>query len=176
MKKNEGVHHMDLGTAASIGIGLLQHRKEIGSIAMGGIKGLGSISGQGFSKIAEHFHLPKGISKQIGQAIEDNRNPENFNGVQVMASLQFFDADRNGEISKTELTQGLQQLKNSGLSNNGNATKLYQLGDIMLKNYEKVAQLDGSGTSVSYTDMGKLINQDGKIATLSTSDWNKLNA
>jgi len=173
----EGVNHMDLGTAASIGIGLIQHRKEIGSIAMGGMKGLSNISGQGFSKIAEHFHLPKGISKQIGQAIDDNRNPENFNSVQVMASLQFFDADRNGQISQTELSQGMQQLKTSGLSSGGgNAAKLYQLGDMMLKNYDKVAQLDGTGTSISYADAGKLINQDGKIATLAASDWEKLNA
>ena len=167
---------MDLGTAASIGIGLIQHRKEIGAIAMGGINGLSKISGQGFSKIAEQFHLPKGLSKQMAQAIDDNRNPDNFNSVQVMASMQFFDADRNGEISKTELTQGMQQLKASGLASGGNAAKLYQLGDKMLQHYDKVAQLDGTGTSVSYADAAKLINQDGKIATLSTADWDKLNA
>jgi hypothetical protein len=166
---------MSLETAASIGIGLIKHRQEIGA-ALSGISGLGKLTGEGFSKIAQQFHLPTGITKSIAQAIEENRNPKNINSIQVLASLQYFDADHNGELSKDELSQGLQHLKDAGLSNSGNAAKLYQLGDKMLQQYDKVAQLDGNAASISYKDIGKLLNQDGKIATLSPDDWSKLNA
>ena len=174
-REREGVFCMNFGTAASIGIGLIQHRQEIGA-ALGGLTGLGTAGGEGFAKIAEKFHLPKGISQQITDALQENNNPSNISGVQVLASMRYFDADRNGQISKDELTQGLKQLQDSGLANKGDAAKLYQMGDMMLKNYDKVAQLDGNEASVSAMDMGKLLNQDGKIATLSPADWQKLNA
>lgn len=166
---------MDLGTAASIGIGLIKHRDELGS-ALGGIAGIGKLGGEGFAKIAEKFHLPKGLARHISNAIDENNNPKNTSGVQVLASMRYFDADKNGEISKEELTQGLTQLRESGLAKSAEAAKLYQMGDMMLKSYDKVAQLDGAGASVSYQDLGKLLNQDGKLATLSPEDWQKLNA
>lgn len=166
---------MDFGTAASIGIGLIKHRDDIGS-ALGGLAGISKIGGEGFAKIADKFHLPKGISQQISGAIAENNNPDNTSGVQVLASIRYFDADHNGEITKAELTQGLTQLQQSGLSKSAEAAKLYQMGDMMLKNYDKVAQLDSAGASVSYKDIGKLLNQDGKLGTLSPDDWQKLNA
>ncbi|MCE3236009.1 MAG: hypothetical protein K0Q50_2189 [Vampirovibrio sp.] len=166
---------MDFGTAASIGIGLIKHRDGLGS-ALGGLAGISKMGGEGFAKIAEKFHLPKGLTQQITNAIDENSNPKNTSGVQVLASMRYFDADKNGEITKEELNQGLTQLRESGLTKSADAAKLYQMGDMMLKNYDKVSQLDGEGTSVSYKDMGKLLNQDGKLATLSPDDWQKLNA
>jgi hypothetical protein len=145
-------------------------------MALNGLSGLGKLTGEGFSKIAAQFHLPTGLTKPIAQAIDENRNPNNMNSVQVLASLQYFDANHDGQINKAELTQGLQHLKDAGLSGSGDSAKLYQLGDKLLQQYDKVAQLDGNSASISYKDVGKLINQDGKIASLSEADWNQLNA
>jgi hypothetical protein len=166
---------MNFGTAASIGIGLIKHRQEIGT-ALGQLGNLGKISGEGFAQIAQKFHLPKGIGQQISNAIQENNNPNYTNGVELLASMRYFDADQDGNISKTELTQGLQQLQDAGLTSQSKAAKLYQLGDQMLKNYDKIAQLDGTGSTISAKDMGHLLNQDGNLATLSPNDWQKLNA
>lgn len=165
---------MNLETAASIGIGVLKHRQEIGA-ALGGLQGLGKLSGEGFAKIAEQFNLPGGLARKIGNAITEQRDPNNINAVQSMSYLHHFDANGNGQVTKEELNAGLQKLQETGLAN-GPAKKLYAMGDMLLKNYDKVAQLDGDAASVSYKDLGKLIRQDEKVATLSPADWQKLNA
>jgi hypothetical protein len=167
---------MSLETAASIGIGLLKNPQELG-MALNGLSGLGKLTGEGFSKIAAQFHLPTRISSPIAQAIDENRDPNTMNSVQVLTSMRYYDANQDGQISQAELTQGLQQLQAAGLAGTGGpGDKLYQLGNHMLQQYSKVAQLDGNSASISYKDAGKLINQDGNIATLSTADWNALNA
>lgn len=164
---------MNLQTAASIGMGLIKHRQEIGT-ALGGLSGLGKlVGGEGFGKIASQFGLKKEMSAQIGQAIEANLNAANVNTLQALGYFNHFDADKNGEVSKAELTQGLQQLEAAGLTG-GQFQKLHSMGQMLLKNYEQVAQLDGNAGSVSLADLGKLANRDGNVALITPADWQSL--
>ncbi|HEY9687585.1 MAG TPA: hypothetical protein V6C52_11465 [Coleofasciculaceae cyanobacterium] len=166
---------MDLGSAASIGIGLIKHKDEIGG-ALGGVAGLGKLGGKGFAAIAEQFHLSKKLTGQISQALEEQSNPKNLSSLQALSYLHYFDANGNGEVTKEELQQGMKQLESSGLGNNGMYQKLHGMGEMLLKNYDKAAQLDGNAGSISYQDLGKLVNLDKRVATLSEADWQKLNA
>jgi len=159
---------MSIETAASIGLGLIKHRQEIGAA----VSNLTKLSGAGFTKIAQEFHLPTGLTQKISTALDENKNPQNFNLIQVLSGMQTFDANHDGQVSKDELTQGMSKLKASGQS----SSQLYSMGDMLLKNYEKVAQMDGSANGISVKDTLKLVTQDGKGGTLSSSDWERLNA
>ncbi len=154
---------MSLETAASIGLGLLKNREAVGTAL-----GLGKLGGQGFAKIAARV-------KAELNALEDT-NPNNINTLQALNNLSHFDADKNGQVTKDELTQGLQKLTGAGIANNGQFKKLYTMGEMMLKNYDKLAQLDGNASGISYQDIGKLANQDQRVATIALADWGKLNA
>jgi hypothetical protein len=166
---------MNLATAASIGMGVLQHRQEI-QTALGGLSGLGKLSGEGFSKIAQQFGLSKGASQSIAKAIDDGRNPNNTPGVQALLTLNYFDADKNGQVTRDELTQGLQKLNASGLASQGAYAKMANIGEKLLQNYDKVSALDGQAGGISYRDMGQLLQRDKNAATLSDADWQTLNA
>lgn len=163
---------MSIETAASIGIGLIKHRQEIGA-ALGN---LGKLSGAGFTKIAQEFHLPTGLTQKISTALDENNNPPNISSVQVLAGMQYFDANHDGQVSQDELTQGMSKLKASGQSASGNGAQLYSMGDMLLKNYTKVAQLDGNASGISTADTLRLVTQDGRGGTLSSADWSHLNA
>lgn len=163
---------MTIGTALSLGVGLVKHRQEIGAA----ISGLSKLSGAGFEKIAQEFHLPKGLTQSITNALNDSNNPQNTSSVQVLAGMHYFDANQDGKVTQDELSQGLNQLKTTGQDTSKKGAALYKMGDLMLKNYAKVAQLDGVNTSISANDTVKLVSSDGKGASLSPADWQKLNA
>jgi hypothetical protein len=163
---------MSMETALSVGIGILKHRQEIGAA----LSSLGKLSGEGFSKIAQELHLPQGLSQKISNALNENKNPQNTSSVQVLAGLRYFDADKNGQITQDELTQGLDKLKSGGQNTTENGAKLYSMGDMLLKNYTKVAQLDGNTGGISTQDAVKLVSQDCKGGTLSSNDWKRLDA
>jgi hypothetical protein len=163
---------MSIGTAVSLGVGLIQHRQEIGAA----ISGLSKLSGAGFEKIAQEFHLPKGLTQQISNALNDANNPQNTSSVQVLAGMHYFDANQDGKVTQDELTQGLNHLKSTGQDATAKGASLSKLGELMLKNYAKVAQLDGVASGISTDDTLKLVSGDGKSATLSANDWQKLNA
>jgi hypothetical protein len=163
---------MSIGTAVSVGMGIIKHRQEIGEA----LSGLSQLSGAGFAKIAQDFHLPKGLTQSISSALNAHQQPQSPSSAQVLAGMHYFDANQDGNVSQAELSQGLNQLKATGQDGTGKGAQLYKLGDLMLKNYNKVAQLDGAANGISANDTLKLASQDGKGATLSTLDWQKLNA
>ncbi len=167
---------MDFSTAASVGVELFKNRQNIGA-ALNGVSGAGKLAGAGFSKIAQKFNLPGDLGTQVGQVLEQaGASAKASGGMQVLNGMQFFDADKNGQISREELTQGLQKLQDSGQAQTGDTAKLYKMGDLMLKNYERLSQQDGLATGISYKDMGQLMAQDGAQANLTPADWQKLNA
>jgi hypothetical protein len=163
---------MSMETALSVGIGLIKHRQEIGAA----ISSLGKLSGESFGKIAQELHLPQGLSQKIDQALSKGRIPQNTSRTEVLAGLKTFDANLDGKITREELTQELNRLKSSGQIDTDYGARLYSMGDLLLKNYDKVAQLDGKASSVSTEDVLKLVAQDGKADTLSSADWQGLNA
>lgn len=164
---------MNFGAAASIGLEILQNRQAVGSA----VNGLTRMTGNGFSQVAQKFGLSPQLGQQVQSVLQEIGNHSNQNGLHVLNGMQFFDADKNGQISRDELNQGLQKLQQMGLSQTGGVTgKLAQMGAQMLKSYDRLAQLDGNAASVSYQDMGKLMAQDGHQATLSGADWEKMNA
>jgi hypothetical protein len=166
---------MNFGTAASVGLELLQNHQNVGA-AFSGAMGASKLAGQGFSKIAQKLGLSGPLGQQVGQALEQLANSaKNTGGQQVLSGLQYFDANKNGQVSREELSQGLQKLQDLGLSQSGPNRKLYQLGDQMLQHYDRLALLDGNAASVSYKDMGTLMAKDGKQAVLSKVDWQALN-
>lgn len=163
---------MNLEKAVTIGAGLIRHREEIGA-ALGSVSRL---TGAGFEKIAERFHLPGKISRPISKALDESHSGQTTSGLHLLSSMSYFDADRNGTLSRTELETGLSRLRESGMNTSGQGLRLDKLGEKLLANYDGVARLDGAADGISIRDMGKLLNQDGKIATLSEEDWQKLNA
>lgn len=163
---------MNFGTAASIGLEALKNGQSMGS-AFSGALGASKLAGQGFGKIATQLGLTEKLGQQVGQVLDKVIQPNTLNGSQVINGLQYFDADKNGQISKAELTQGLQKLQDLGLSQSGDSKKLYQLGDQMLKNYDRIAQQDGTAASISYKDVGRVMAQDGTQTSLSQSDWQR---
>jgi hypothetical protein len=166
---------MNFGTVASVGLELLQNRQNV-SAALSGATGAAKLAGQGFSKIAQKLGLSGSLGEQVGQALEQLANSaNNTDGQQVLNGLQYFDADKNGQISRAELSQGLQKLRDLGLSQTAPNRKLYQLGDQILQNYDRLALLDGNAAFVSYKDIGTLMAKDGSRVVLSQSDWRTLN-
>lgn len=160
---------MNLNTAASIGLGLLGKSNNIG-MALGAANALG----KGFEGIAKRLHLNEALSGAVDSVM--NNAPSRRSGtLQVLTSTAFFDADRNGQITQTELQNGLKKLDESGFADKPGAQKLHQLGENMLKNYQKVAALDGQAGGISYADLGLLANKDNHPATLSAADWSALN-
>ncbi len=138
--------------------------------------GASKLAGQGFSQIAKKLGLSGSLGQQVGQALEQlAEGAKNTGGQQVLSGLQYFDADKNGQISREELSQGLQKLQDLGLSQSGPNRKLYQMGDQMLQNYNRLALQDGNAAAISYKDMGTLMAKDGKQAALSQADWHGLN-
>lgn len=159
---------MAIETAVSVGVGLLRNPQAIGSA----LNSLSKISGAGFTKIAQELHLPTGLTQKISTALDENHNPQNLSSVQVLANMKYFDANNDGQVTQDELTQGMNTLKSGGKT----GTQLYSMGNLMLQNYTKVAQLDGNASGISTTDSLKLVSKDGMGGTLSSADWQKLNA
>lgn len=166
---------MDLAKAASIGMGVLQHKNEI-KAAISGLTEIGQVTGKSFSKIAEQFGLSKNIRDSIASALETSNNPNQTSGVQALLAMGYFDTDKNGAISRTELSEGLQKLNASGLANKEGYQQLSSFGNKLLQHYDQAANLDGQGASFSYRDMGKLLQRDQNALALSDSDWQSLNA
>ncbi len=163
---------MSMETALSIGMGLIQHRQAVGAA----LNGLSQLSGGDFGKIAQKFHLPKGVSQPIQKGLKEMQNLPQSNTLQVLAGLNSFDADRDGNLTQNELTQGLSEMKSNGQASTKKGAARYQLGETMLKNYTQIASLDGHASNISLKDTLKLANQDGKITNVSTRDWQSLNA
>ena len=163
---------MSMETAMSIGMGLIQHRQAVGAA----LNGLSKLSGSGFSKIAQDFHLPKGVSQPIQKGLNEIQNLPQSNTLQVLAGLNSFDANRDGNLTQSELTQGLSKMKANGQASTPKGGALYQLGQNLLKNYTQIASLDGNAGSISMPDTLKLASKDGKITNVSTRDWQSLNA
>lgn len=157
---------MSFESVASIGLQALKHRQEIGS-ALNGVAGLANLAGnQVFGKIFE--------KKLQGQQGNCQAPSQGLNTLQGLSALGYFDADRNGQISKQEITDGLQKLNAAGLGQNGAYAKLNEFGQKLLQNYDKVSALDGNGTSLSYLDLGKLAGQDNQVMSISDADWQKV--
>jgi hypothetical protein len=154
---------MSFESVASIGLQALKHRQEIGA-ALKGVAGLANLAGnQSFGKIFE---------KQIQN--QQNNSKPGLNTLQGLSGLSYFDADGNRQISKQEITDGLQKLNAAGLGQSGAYAKLNEFGQKLLQNYDKVSALDGNGASLSYLDLGKLAGQDQQAASISDADWQKV--
>ena len=63
-----------------------------------------------------------------------------ISSIQVLAGMQYFDANHDGQVSQDELPQGLNKLKASGQSASGNGAQLYSLGDMLLKNKGRIGR------------------------------------
>lgn len=166
---------MDFSTVASIGLEALKNGQGMGA-ALTGALGASKLTGQGFGKIAQKLGLSDELGQLAGQALDQVMRSRNMGGEKVVESLQYFDADKNGQISRAELTQGMQKLQELGLSQSGSTGKLYQMGEQMLKNYDRLSLQDGNAASISYKDMGQLMAKDGTQANLSAKDWQTFNA
>lgn len=161
---------MNLDVAAKIGLGLLKHHDEVGKLLGGAGKLLG---GEGVGKLADRF---AGTLANRLDRIQDRNGPvDGLNSINALKGFAHFDADKNGKLSKEELTEGLQKLEAAGLTLPQDQ-QLHALGTQLLKNYEKAAALDGQAESVSYLDMGLLIGKDNRATHLSAADWQSLNA
>jgi hypothetical protein len=161
---------MSLESVASIGLQALKHRQQIGT-ALNGLAGLAHIGGgqaQAFSKI-----LGQKLQMQNNSNIDGTTTSQSLNTLSAMAGLAYFDADHNGQVSKQELTDGLQKLNASG-GQGALSTKLNALGQNLLKNYDKLAGLDSNNAGLNYRDLDKLANQDGHMASISNEDWQSL--
>jgi hypothetical protein len=172
---------MNFGTAASIGLELIQGSNGMGAVLKGALGAAKLTQGKGFAQVAQKLGLSDGLSEklgqQVGQAVGELANAMgSHSGTQVLNALQYFDADKNGAMTRDELTQGLQKLQDLGLSQSGATAKLYQMGDNLLKNYERLAAQDGNATTLSFKDVGALMGKDGQATTLSKADWQTLNA
>jgi len=164
---------MSIETAASIGLGLIKHHQEIGAA-------LSKLSGPGFNKIMQELHLPQGLADKISNLTHQGQSAgissTGSGTAQVLAGVKYFDANNDGQLSQDELTQGMDKLKTNGLDSTTNGAKLYSMGDMLLKNYAKVAQLDGNANGISASDATQLAGLDGSRTTLSSADWQHLNA
>ncbi len=168
---------MNFGTAASIGMELIQGGNGMGAVLKGALSAAKLTQGKGFAQVAQKLGLSEKLGQQVGQAVSELANAVGSqSGPQVLNSLQYFDADKNGAITRDELTQGLQKLQDLGLGQSSATGKLYQMGDNMLKNYERLAGQDGNASTLSFKDMGTLMGKDGHSTTLSKADWQGLNA
>lgn len=165
---------MNFGTAVSIGLEAIKNGQSLGT-ALGGALSASKLAGNEFGKIATRLGLNENLGQQVGQVLDKVIQPKSLTGTQVMNGLQYFDADKNGQISKAELSQGLQKLQDLGVSQSGESQKLHQLGEQLLKNYDRVARQDGLTSGISYRDVGQVMAQDGNKAGLSQADWQKLN-
>jgi hypothetical protein len=158
---------MSFNTMASVGLEAFKHRQQIGA-ALHGAAGLaGAAKGELFGKIFGNLE-----AKQNQAAGPDTK--DGLNSLQALTGFGFFDADHNGQLSKQELTEGLQKLSDSGLGQNGPYAKLNEFGQKLLQNYDQAAALDGNGTGFSYRDLGDLAKQDGQAVRISNGDWQKL--
>lgn len=165
-ERSEG-DSMSLGAAASIGMQVYKHRQQIGA-ALQGINGLGQLAQNPmFGKILGK--LESGLSNTTNSSSQ----PGGTNTITAMGGLAFFDADHNGQLTQQELTTGLSKLSTSGLDQNTTG-KLSQLGQKMLQNYQKVAALDGTNNSISFSDISRLGTQDGQWQNISDADWQKV--
>ena len=168
---------MNFGTAASIGMELIQGGNGMGAVLKGALSAAKLTQGKGFAQVAQKLGLSEKLGQQVGQAVSELANAVGSqSGPQVLNALQYFDADKNGAITRDELTQGLQKLQDLGLGQSGATGKLYQMGDNMLKNYERLAGQDGNASTLSFKDMGTLMGKNGHSTTLSKADWQGLNA
>lgn len=174
-----GCTRMNLATAASLGMNLLQNGQGLGGALKGALGMTQLAKGQGFAQVAQKLGLSPQWGQQVGQAVSDlAQTVGNPGGTQVLNALQYFDTDKNGALSREELTQGLQKLQDLGLHQSGQsgaAGQWYQLGDRLLKQYERVAAQDGNSATLSFKDVGALMGKDGHQATLSKVDWQSLN-
>lgn len=156
---------------------LIQGGNGMGAVMKGALSAARLTQGKGFSQIAQKLGLSEKLGQQVGQAVSELANAMgNHSGSQVLNALQYFDADKNGAITRDELTQGLQKLQGLGVSQSGTTGKLYQMGDNLLKNYDRLAAQDGNASTLSFQDVGTLMAKDGHQATLSRADWQALNA
>lgn len=168
---------MNFATAASLGLNLIQNSHGLGQALRGALGAAQLSQGQGFAQVAQKLGLSETMGRQVGQAVSELANAAgSHSGNQVLNALQYYDTDKNGVISRDELTQGLQKLQDLGLSQSGATGQLYQMGDNLLKNYERLAAQDGNGTTLSFRDVGVLMGKDGHQTTLSKADWQALNA
>lgn len=148
----------------------------MGAVLKGALGAAKLTQGKGFAQVAQKLGLSEKLGQQVGEAVGELANAVgSHNGTQVLNALQHFDADKNGAITRDELTQGLQKLQDLGLGQSGATAKLYQMGDNLLKNYERLAAQDGNATTLSFRDVGSLMGKDGHTNTLSKADWRALN-
>lgn len=168
---------MNFGTAASIGMELIQGSNGMGAVMKGALSAARLTQGKGFAQVAQALGLSEKLGQQVGQAVNELANAVgSHSGPQVLNALQYFDTDKNGAITRDELTQGLQKLQDLGVSQSGATGKFYQMGDHLLKNYERLAAQDGNASTLSFKDVGTLMGKDGHPTTLSKADWQSLNA
>ncbi len=158
---------MNFDTAAKIGLGLLKHHDEIGKLLGGAGKLLG---GEGAGKLADRF--AGALAKKLDK-LEADPPPGGVNTLQALRNFAYFDADRNGRLTRDELTAGLQKLESAGLASPQNQ-QLHSLGSQLLAKYDQAAALDGDNQTVSYLDLGTLAAKDGRAMFLSDADWGKL--
>lgn len=158
---------MNFDTAAKIGLGLLKHQDEIGKLLGGAGKLLG---GEGAGKLADRF--AGALAKKLDR-LEAGAPPDGLNTLQALRGFAYFDADRNGQLTRDELAAGLQKLEAAGLATPQNQ-QMHALGNRLLAQYDQAAALDGDHQTVSYLDIGTLAARDGRSMFLSDADWAKL--
>ncbi len=104
---------------------------------------------------------------------------------QALARFGTFDANGDGQVTREELTQGLEALSHTmANSQTGGgsadalklqeAQQLYQLGQGILQNYDIVAGLDGNTAGVSSGDLLELAGRDRHARQIAITDWQNL--
>ena len=153
---------MSLEAAAKIGLEIFKHRQEIGTV----LKGAGD-----FLKSAQATKVADRFATRLADRIADKTSGVDaaalmagggsVSNATAFLQLQAFDANKDGSVSREELTQGLETATDAGVK---------ALGQTMLKNYDKAALLDGKD-GVSIYDLAKVAGTDGRMAHLSAADW-----
>lgn len=104
---------------------------------------------------------------------------------QALARFGAFDANGDGQVTREELTKGLEELSHTMANSQTGSTpadalkiqeaqQLYQLGQGILQNYDIVAGLDGNSAGVASGDLLELAGRDSHARRISLPDWQNL--
>lgn len=175
--------------AGAVGLNLLsQHGPQLMKLA----GALGGDTARGFAQATRNA-MEKGLGRlaegQVGGPLF-RQKPGQLNGLSTQQAYHYFerfDANGDGQLSKQEINKGLVSLEKdiAAKANKKNLSErdmdvlqgLYQakqFASSIIRNYDTLANLDGSSFSVSKTDLMHLAGQDGQIRSISQQDWQAL--
>lgn len=169
-------------TAASLGLKVLGNALQ-DPRTRGQLKSLASqagqlVAGKGFAKAIENglnkvqTLLDDKADDKPAASVSSGFRPVSTETAQTV--LTYFDTNRDGQVSKGELTEGALKLEKSGLAGQGAFREIHQAGQALLKQYDGVASLDGQAGGISSDDIQHLAALDKAPRQLSATDLQQL--